>query len=119
MLLLLCLISLWFAEASHVDENQPVLQEIFVPRKLVENQTIRLNCDLIQGAKPIQFSWFFDDEPIRESERLQIDTRRDDVSSLAIRSLSVDSVGRYKCVAANDHGSDQQAVAVYVNSKST
>ena len=73
MLLLFCLINLWFAKASHNDESRPVLQEILVSKKLIENQTIRLNCDLIQGAKPIRFSWLFDDKPIRESERLQID----------------------------------------------
>ena len=117
MWLIFCLVSLWFANASQSSER-PVLQEILVPRKLVENQKIRLNCDLIQGAKPIRFSWFFNDEPIRESERLEIDTSRDYVSSLMIKGLSVDSVGRYKCVGANDHGSDQQTVAVYVNSKS-
>ena len=116
MLLIFCLINLWLACASQSDEK-PVLQEILVPRKLVENQTIRLNCDLIKGAKPIRFSWYLDDEPIRESERLEIENRRDS-SSLMIKGLSVDSVGRYKCVGANDRGSDQQTVAVYVNSKS-
>ena len=103
--------------AIHNDENKPILQEILAPRKLVENQNIKMNCDLLKGSKPIQFSWFFNDEPVRESERLQIDTRRDDVSSLIIRELSVDSVGRYKCVGTNEHGSDQQTVALYVNSR--
>ena len=105
------------ANAVQDDRQKPILQEILVPRKLVESQIIRLNCDLIQGAKPIRFSWFFNDEPIRESQRLQIDTRRDDISSLVIKGLSVDSVGRYKCVGTNEYGSDQQTVAVYVNSK--
>ena len=109
--------NLWLAKADHGNWQAPVLQEMFVPRKLAENQTIRLNCDLVQGAKPIRFSWYFNDEPIRESERLEIDARKDDASSLLIKGLSVDSLGRYKCVGMNDHGSDQQTVAVYVNSK--
>ena len=116
MLLLFGLICLWFVKANG---DKPVLQELFVPRKLVENQTIRLNCDLIQGAKPIRFSWFFDDKPIRENERLEVDSRKDDASSLMIKRLSVEQIGSYRCVASNDHGSDQQAVAVYVNSKRT
>ena len=118
MQLIFILISLWLAEASHGDENRPVLQEITLPRKLVEKQNIRLNCDLMQGSKPIQFSWFFNDEPIRESDKLQV-IRGEDQSSLVIRSLSVESVAKYKCVASNEHGSDEQAVAVYVNSKGT
>ena len=107
----------WFAVVSASSEDRPILQEILVPRKLAENQNIKLNCDLMQGAKPIQFSWFFNDEPVRESDQLKIDTRRDDASSLIIKSLSVESVGRYRCAATNDHGSDQQTVAVQVNSK--
>ena len=106
------------AKASHDNRQKPVLQEILVPRKLVENQTIRLNCDLIQGSKPIRFSWYFNDEPVKESERLQVIVREDD-SHLLVKGLSVDSVGRYKCVGANEHGSDQQTVSVYVNSKRT
>ena len=104
------------ANAVQDDRQKPILQEILVPRKLVESQIIRLNCDLIQGAKPIRFSWFFNDEPIRESERMEIETRKD-ASSLMIRELSVNNVGRYKCVASNDYGSDQQQTMVHVNSK--
>ena len=100
MLLIFCLINLWLGTASH-NEERPVLQEINLPRKLVENQTIRLNCDLLQSSRPVRFSWFFDDEPVKENERLQIDTRLDS-SSLMIKDLSVESVGRYKCVGTND-----------------
>ena len=104
--------------ASQHNQQKPVLQEILVPRKLIENQDIKLNCDLLKGSKPVKFGWFFDDEPIKENERLQIETRRD-ASSLTIRELSVDSVGKYKCLASNDQGSDQQTATLYVNSKRT
>ena len=119
MHLLLLLISLWLAEANHSDENRPVLQEITLPRKLVEKQNIRLNCDLMQGSKPIKFTWFFNDEPIRESESLQIDARKDDASSLVIKGLSAEAIGRYKCAVANDYGNDEQTATLYVNSKRT
>ena len=119
-MLLICLIGCFaIARASHHNQQKPVLQEILVPRRLVENQDIKLNCDLLKGTKPVKFSWFFNDEPIRENEKLQIDARRDDVSSLVIKDLGVDAVGRYKCMGTNDHGSDQQTVALYVNSKRT
>ena len=104
--------------ANHDDETRPVLQEILAPRKLVEKQNIKLNCDLMQGSKPVRLGWFFNDEPIRESKSLQI-IDREDMSSLVIRELSVESVGRYKCVGTNDLGSDQQTVALYVDSKRT
>ena len=118
MYLVYLIVCLAIVQADQDDSQRPVLQEITLPRKLGENQTVRLNCDLIQGTKPIQFSWFFNDEPIRESERLEVETRRD-ASSLAIKRLSVEQIGSYRCMAANEYGSDQQAVAVYVNSKRT
>ena len=104
------------AKASQDNRQRPVLQEITLPRKLVESQSIRLNCDLLQGSRPIRFGWFFNDEPVAESERLQV-TYRDDVSSLMIRELSVEQIGTYKCVGTNEYGSDQQTVTVQVNSE--
>ena len=118
MLLVYLIGYLAIAKASPDNRQKPVLQEILVPRKLIENQILRLNCDLIQGSKPIKFSWFFNDEPVKESERLQVIVREDD-SHLLVKGLSVDAIGRYKCVGSNDHGSDQQTVSVYVNSKRT
>ena len=116
-MLLLYLIG-YFAIAKANDDNRqrPVLQEIVVPRKLVENQMIRLNCDLLQGARPIHFSWYFDDTLIKQNDQLQA-TYRDDMTSLMIKRLSIDQIGTYRCVAKNEHGSDQQTVAVYANSK--
>ena len=105
-----------FAIARAGHRQKPVLQEITLPRKLVENQTIRLNCDLLQGSRPIRFDWYFNDAPVKENDRLQI-TYRDDMSSLMIKELSIEQLGSYKCVAANEHGRDQQTVAIYVNSK--
>ena len=104
------------AIAKASDDNRPVLLEIALPKKLVENQMIRLNCDLMQGTRPIQFSWYFNDTPIKENDQLQV-TYRDDMSSLMIKTLSVDQIGTYQCLAKNEYGSDQQTVAVYASSK--
>ena len=119
-MLLVCLLGYFLAATASQENGQtPLLQEISLPRKLAENQAVRLNCDLLKGSRPIQFRWFFDDGQIREDDRSLQTTHRDDMSSLTIKSLSVESVGRYKCVATNEHGSDQQTVAVYVNSERT
>lgn len=113
MLLIYLIVCFAFAMGG---QQKPVLQEITLPRRLEENQTIRLNCDLLKGSKPIKFGWFFEDEPVRHDDRLQI-TYRDDMSSLMIKDLSIEHIGTYKCVARNDQGSDQQTVAVLANSK--
>lgn len=118
-MLLICLIGFFvIAKASEHNPQKPVLQEILLPRKLVEKQDTKLYCVLLQGSRPIKFSWFFNGEPIRQTDDLQVIVREDE-SNLLIRGLSVDNIGRYKCLAANDQGSDQQTVALYVNSKRT
>ena len=118
MLLIYLIGCLAIARKGYANKQKPILQEITLPRKLVEGQDIRLNCYLLKGTRPVKFSWFFNDEPIKETEKLQTIVREDE-SNLLIRELSVDNVGKFKCVGANDQGSDQQAVALYVNSKKT
>ena len=105
----------WFA-VTNANQDKPVLQEVTLPKKIIENQDIKLNCDLLRGLKPVQFSWYFNDEVLKENDKLQI-TIREDSSSLMIKELSVDNNGHFKCLAANGYGSDYQKVSVYVNSK--
>ena len=114
MFLIFCLIN-WFA-ITNANQAKPILQEFILPRRIVENGNIKLNCDLLQGLKPVQFSWYFNDEVLKENDKLQI-TVREDSSSLMIKELSVDNNGHFKCLAANSYGSDYQKVSVYVNSK--
>lgn len=115
MLFIIYLID-WFVIGStgHVDQK-PILQEITIPRKIVENQNIKLNCDLLNRAKST-FSWYFNDELIKENDRIQI-IQREDMSSLMITEVSIEDLGIYRCLASNSFGSDQQKISVLFNSK--
>ena len=82
--------------------NQPILQEISLPKNLIENQTIRINCALIQGDG-VEFEWYFNGEKIAESNKRKIKTNEES-SDLVIKSLSIDDIGNFQCVAKNEFG---------------
>lgn len=107
----------WFVVASSSQLDQkPILQEILLPRKIVEKKNIKLNCDLIEGSKPIEFRWYFNDELIKETDSVKV-ILRDDMSSLMIKEVAVDSIGTYKCIASNAYGSDHQKISVHFDSE--
>lgn len=100
--------------ATQPDSNRPLLQEITLPKNLNENQTIKLNCDLLQGGQ-VEFAWLFNNEKLVESSRKRIKSN-DEYSYLVIRSLSVDDIGRYTCVAqSSEFESDRKEVDVFFN----
>lgn len=115
MLLIIYLVNWFVIGSTGHNDAKPILQEILLPRRIVENQNIKLNCDLLNGAKST-FSWYFNDELIKENDRVQI-VQREDESNLIIKEVSIDDLGTYRCVASNSFGSDQQRVSVLFNSK--
>lgn len=100
--------------AIQSDANRPLLQEITLPNNLNENQTVKLNCDLLQGGQ-VEFVWLFNNEKLVESSRKRIKSN-DESSYLVIRSLSVDDIGRYTCIASSsEYESDRKNVDVIFN----
>lgn len=96
-------------------EDKPLIQEIVLPKNINENQTVRLNCALIQGQS-VDFEWFFNNEKLKVNEKRRI-SLREDASELIIRHVSVEDLGEYKCVATNRHSKDVQSVTLFVNGK--
>ena len=96
-------------------EASPLLQEITLPTNLNENQTVKLNCDLLQGGGQVEFVWLFNNEKLVESSRKRIKSN-DEFSYLVIKSLSVDDIGRYTCIArSSENESDRKDVDVIFN----
>lgn len=111
----LWLLQLFIVNGQAIDKNQPMIQEIPLPKNINLNQ-IRLNCDLEQGLPPFAFEWYFNDKKLEDNNKTTIKIR-DDSSVLIIKSISVDDLGEYKCVVKNDYGEDVRKVSLYVNSK--
>lgn len=96
-----------------LNEEKPLIQEIILPKNIVENQTVRLNCALIQGSS-VNFEWFFNNEKFEESNKRRIKLT-EDASELIIKQVSIEDLGIYSCVATNRNGKDVQKVSLIVN----
>ena len=73
MFLIYCL--LWLLQpiiGNELNENKPILQEITLPKKFNYNQVVRLNCDLVQGAQPLQFDWYFKNIKLENNNKTKI-----------------------------------------------
>ena len=113
ILIQLILINLVFGN----EDYKPLIQEILVPRNLNENQTIKLNCELVQGYLPTTIDWYLNDKKLEDDNtRIKI-KKSDDSATLMIKYLSVDDNGDYYCLAANQYGEHRRHASVYVNSK--
>lgn len=99
---------------SNANDGKPILQEILLPRNLAVNKTIRLNCNLIDGGQNVKFQWFLNDLQLKSNNRRRI-ILHDESSELVIKSLSIDDLGDYKCLAINSFGKDEQKVSLNFN----
>ena len=99
-----------------IAENLPLLQEFWMPKNLAENRTVKLNCNLIQGLQPLHFEWFLNDQKLEPNSKRRI-VINEESSELVIKSLSVDDLGEYQCVARNGQGEDNQKVSLFFDGK--
>ena len=109
-ILVLGLLSPFVAAES---SNGPLLQELFVPKNLKENQTTRLVCSIVQGDA-VDFQWFLNDKKLDQNDRRRI-VSHEELSELVIKSLSIDDLGDYKCIVQNKYGQDVQKASLVFN----
>lgn len=114
---MILLIWIWFLQLNlSFQSSSPLIQEIFISKNLAQNQTVRLNCALVEGDLPVKFEWYFNDEKLIENSNRKIKITEDS-SDLIIKSLSIDDLGNFKCMASNIIGVDEKNVNVYFNCK--
>ena len=98
----------------YTDENRPILQELFVPKNLGENKTVKLNCNLLQGEN-VKLEWFLNGKKIDEKLNKRKISFYGESSELVIKFLSIDDLGNYKCVGSNKYGEDVQRISLHFN----
>ena len=116
MMFLILIVGLTLSPFSVADSNEsPLLQELFVPRNLAENRTVKLSCASIQGES-VDFHWYLNDQELDSNSRRKI-VSHNELSELVIKSLSVDDIGEIKCIGQNKFGQDIQRVSLLFNGK--
>lgn len=95
------------------ETNKPLLQELWAPKNLAENKTVRLNCNLIQGNS-VKFEWYLNDQKLESNVKRRI-VFNEESSELVFKSLSAHDLGTYRCVAKNEFGEDNQNVSLFFN----
>lgn len=111
LILILSLLPVWSIQSG----EQPILQEITLPKNLIENQTVKLNCDLIHGDN-VEFNWYFNNEKLIENNRKRTKLV-DGSSNLLIKHLSIDDIGKYECIGSNEYGQDRKDVDLLFDGK--
>lgn len=70
----------------------------------LEGDFAQFNCVLRKGDKPIHISWFFNGQPITNSDEVQITKMGARSSILMIDPVRGHNKGNYSCVASNPAG---------------
>lgn len=63
-----------------------------------------VQCSLISGDMPVEFSWLLNGKPVKESDGISVGSFGRKTSVLSIDSVYENHAGNYTCVAANKAG---------------
>lgn len=97
------------------ENEKPIIQDLFISSKIIENKKLFLTCQLATGKTPM-FEWLFNNQKIQPDDNLFINNL-EEMSVLNIRSMKIDLAGEYLCKASNSYGSDSKKINLTLNSK--
>ncbi|KAL7294790.1 hypothetical protein TKK_0011722 [Trichogramma kaykai] len=88
----------------------------FADRAVNSGESISATCSVSVGDNPLEFSWFFNGEPIDTTARPDISiTYNKRRSALDIESVTADNSGEYTCTVSNKAGATSHSTALVVN----
>ncbi|CAG7785523.1 unnamed protein product, partial [Allacma fusca] len=89
----------------------------FLSEYLQEGRRLAVSCQILEGDKPIEFTWLYQSMPISSSSAAGITVRIPDEysSTLVIDSLTSAHNGEYTCVAENAAGKEHHTALLTVN----
>ncbi|GBM32187.1 Titin [Araneus ventricosus] len=73
-----------------------------------------VQCAVIYGDPPFQFSWFKDGRKLLDSHGVSIGKFDDFTSNLVITKVDAESNGNYTCKVSNSRGTDEKSALLYV-----
>lgn len=91
----------------------------FGDKPLKEGDSASVQCSVTSGDLPVSIFWFYNTQPIENSEYITISRLGKRVSALTIDSVSHSLVGNYTCLGQNAAGEAKQTAPLLVNGLST
>lgn len=99
---------------------RPRLKSFHFDPNIIEGQTVRVFCQLLDGSQPLSFQWLKNGQPLlsassnKNDDRIEIQTFND-YSSLAIYNIDRKlHSGNFTCLVSNSFGSDQHSSILIV-----
>lgn len=87
----------------------------FGENPLQESDSVSVQCSVTNGDLPISIFWFYNTQPIENSEYITISRLGKRVSALTIDSVSHRLIGNYTCLGRNAAGEAKETAALLVN----
>ncbi|XP_074593506.1 protein sax-3-like [Brevipalpus obovatus] len=97
-----------------VSSNEPPKVSV-TPQKMIQKagQQAFFSCVLNKGSQPVQFDWFKNDENLKPSQTIAIETSKKS-SNLILESVVLANSANYSCRASNPFGSDHSTSILLV-----
>lgn len=76
---------------------------------------VSVQCSVLNGNPPFQFTWMKDGKALSESSDVSIRKFDDFTLNLVLTKIDADSNGNYTCSVSNVAGSDEKSAVLSVN----
>ncbi|KAM4608731.1 titin-like [Polymixia lowei] len=100
------------AQVKEEVKVKPVFRHRIVPMEVNIGNSAKFECET-EEAPNVNFKWFKDGNPIKDSDKCRIISRFN-VSSLEVLSPTKADSGEYTCKASNQHGADSCSASLSV-----
>ncbi|OQR72546.1 hypothetical protein BIW11_01283 [Tropilaelaps mercedesae] len=97
-----------------VDKDSPELHKMYIDSTLRMGEKVDIMCSLKRGSRPVSFTWYKDNRPVRAGQDgYQVDELAGK-SILQIERIERRHIGNYTCGVSNALGTDSYTVPVVV-----
>ncbi|KAF8765094.1 Titin like protein [Argiope bruennichi] len=94
--------------------GEPKIKSFHFSSELELGMRETVQCNVLYGDAPFEFSWFKDGQLLKDSQSISIQKTDDYVSKLVIMKVDANSNGNYTCRVSNSKGYDQKSAFLSV-----
>ncbi|CAL1260816.1 unnamed protein product, partial [Larinioides sclopetarius] len=99
---------------TSADSGAPRIKALHFTRDLELGMRESVNCAIVYGEPPFEFSWFKDGKPILDVQGVSARKIDEFTSMLVISKVNAESNGNYTCKVSNLNGFDEKSAVLSV-----